>query len=62
MASCNGYQYGDHVVDIITGYKGVVTAKCDYYGKRPVQYLIESIDKTERPCEWWVDSGRLQLV
>ena len=53
--------YGDTVKDSVTGYVGKVTAKCDFYGRRPTQYLIESIDSTDRPIEWWVDNTRLSL-
>ena len=61
MGAVEGYQYNDDVIDLVTGYTGKVTAKCDYYGKRPYQYLVESIDSTGRPCEYWVDSTRLRL-
>lgn len=55
------YKYGDKVRDSVTGYVGTVTAKCDHFGKRPVQYLVEGIDSTGRPIEWWCDVKRLTL-
>ncbi|MGN1399389.1 MAG: hypothetical protein ACI4WG_05280 [Erysipelotrichaceae bacterium] len=61
MGAVEGYQYGDKVIDSVTGYVGKVTAKCDYYCKKPRQYLVESIDSTGRPCEFWVESTRLRL-
>ena len=47
------------VIDKVTGYTGRVTAVCDYYGERPTSYLVESIDRTGRPVEQWVDEQRL---
>lgn len=55
------YKYGDKVRDQVTGYVGDVTAKCDHFGKRPTQYLVEGKDSTGRPIEWWCDSERLSL-
>ena len=61
MGACEGYNKGDKVIDNITGYIGTVTGKCDYYGEKPLQYLVENVDSTGRPVEWWIDSTRLKL-
>ena len=49
------------VKDRITSFYGVITARAEYLiGSN--QYLIESMDHTGRPIEWWTDETRLQLV
>lgn len=53
------FDYGEMVMDTVTGYVGKVTAYADYYGKREAQYLVEGIDSTGRPIEWWVPENRV---
>mgnify|MGYP003290568314 CR=1 FL=1 len=62
MANSCEVTYGLTVRDTVTGYVGKVTAKCDYFGKRPLQYLVEGCDGTGRPIEWWIDFNRLEVV
>lgn len=52
--------YGQQVHDKVTGFCGKVTGYVDYYGIRPKQYLVESIDTTGRPIEQWVEENRLE--
>ena len=54
-------QLGSKVKDLITGYEGTVTAKTEYL-HRESMYLVESVDTTGRPIEWWVDKNRLKVV
>ena len=56
------FSYGDFVRDEVTNYTGVITAYTNYYGKRPALYMVESCDRTGRPCEWWCEEGRLTLI
>ena len=51
----------DKVRDTVTGYEGVITAKAEYIS-RETQYLVESIDNTGRPIEWWEPAGRLEHI
>ena len=54
------FEYGDKVRDMLTGYEGRITAMCSYYGTKPDQYLVESIDSTGRPCDYWIEEERLE--
>lgn len=56
------FKYGDMVRDELTGYIGFITARCDYFGKEPMKYLVESTDSTGRPCEAWLSYERLVLI
>lgn len=56
------FSNGTAVKDKITGYSGTVTGCCNYYGNKQSQYLIENIDSTGRPIEWWIDEDRLEAV
>lgn len=47
--------------DLITGHEGTVTAKTEYL-YRESMYLVESVDTTGRPIEWWVDKNRLKVT
>lgn len=49
---------GAKVKDKETGYIGVVTGKAEYL-YRETQILVENIDNTGRPIEWWTEEGRL---
>lgn len=44
-----------------TGFNGVVTARAEYLYDRP-RVLVESIDSTGRPIEWWYDESRLEVI
>lgn len=54
--------YKTHVRDNVTGYSGKVTAICHYYHKRPDSVLVEGIDTTGRPIEWWTDVERIEIL
>ena len=56
-----GIELGMKVKDVVTGFCGVVTAKCVYLHQEP-RVLIEGIDNTGRPIEWWHDVSRLQII
>ncbi len=55
------FEYGQKVTDKVTGYKGIITAIGYYYGKRPATYMVEGIDTTGRPVEWWVAEDRVEV-
>lgn len=46
------------VKDTTTGYSGVVTARAEYITGEQ-RYLVENVDSTGRPCEYWYDEPRL---
>ena len=48
------------VVDKVTGFSGVITARAEYATTSPNRYLVENIDTTGRPVEWWFDEDRLE--
>lgn len=54
-------EYGTEVVDTLTGFTGRITGYADYFGHRPATALVETIDTTGRPVEWWVELDRLRL-
>lgn len=46
------------VKDKITGYSGTTTARAEYITGE-TRYLVESVDSTGRPTEFWYDESRL---
>ena len=52
---------GDVVRDNITGFSGTVTAKTVYIHREPL-YLVECVDTTNRPIEWWCEESRLIVI
>lgn len=54
--------YGEEVFDKVTKYRGKVTGYVHYFGRKPGQYLVESIDTTGRPIEDWIEEGRVERV
>ena len=56
------FKLGSFVKDIVTGYSGKITAACHYLYRPIPQYLIESVDSTGRPIEWWVEENRLEEI
>lgn len=50
------YDHGDVVVDIVTGYTGVVTAFENYYDQMPNRYLVENCIGNGR----WICESRLK--
>lgn len=54
--------YRTKVKDIVTGYTGEVTAMGYYFERKPRAFLVEGIDNTGRPIEWWVDEHRIELI
>ena len=55
------FKYGERVTDTVTGYTGKVTARCEYYGRRAPQYLVESMGNSGH-SEEWIDEYRLEPV
>ena len=55
------FKYGEKVRDVITGYTGKVTARVDYYGRRPTQFLVETF-RVDTHMEEWFDENRLESV
>lgn len=52
---------GRLVIDPETGFKGKVTARTKYlYGEPRV--MVESVDSTGRPIEWWFEESRVNVL
>lgn len=52
------FKMGAEVRDTVTGFHGVVTARCEYhYGS--VMYRVEKVNKDGLPVEAWFESDRL---
>lgn len=56
------FEYGDMVIDSITGVRGVVTAYCDYYGMEQNQYRIEYKSEAGAMECSWISENRLAKV
>lgn len=54
--------YRTKVKDVVTGYTGEVTAVGYYFERKPRTFLVEGIDNTGRPIEWWVEEYRIELI
>lgn len=52
---------GTKVRDKETGFKGIVTARAEYLYDEPT-LLVESIDDTGRPIEWWYKEKRIEIL
>jgi heat shock protein HspQ len=55
------FEIGARVRDTITGYSGVVTGRAQYVSGVN-RYQVEAVDSTGRPCEWWLDGERCEVV
>lgn len=52
------FNLGHKVEDRVTHYRGKIAARAEYlYG--PNTYLVEGLDTTNRPIEFWVTEDRL---
>ena len=49
----------DKVKDKVTGQTGRITAKAEYLTGETT-YLVENVDSTGRPIEYWYDESRLE--
>ena len=56
-------KYGLGIVaqDVVTGYSGRVTALALYITGE-ITYLIENVDSTGRPCDYWVNESRIVVL
>lgn len=45
----------------VTGYTGICTAVA-YYSTGECRLLVEANDSTGRPCEWWVDARKAEII
>ena len=52
---------GAKVRDKVTKFEGCVTARAEYLYDKP-RVLVEGIDSTGRPIEWWYDESRVTEV
>lgn len=52
---------GSTVKDIETGYTGKVTARAEYLYDDP-SLLVENVDSTGRPIEWWIKETRVEVI
>lgn len=54
-------ELGNTVKDEITGFTGKVTARAEYlYDETKV--LVENIDTTGRPVDWWFTENRVEVI
>lgn len=50
---------GTKVRDKETAFVGIVTARAEYlYGENRI--MVEAVDSTGRPIEWWYDESRVE--
>lgn len=54
-------ELGTNAIDNETGFAGVVTARVGYLYDNP-QVLLEGVDSTGRPCDYWVNESRIEFV
>ena len=54
----NKFNLNDLVRDKVTGYSGRITALASYVSGE-TRYLVENVDSTGRPIEFWYDESRL---
>ena len=52
---------GTKVRDKETKFEGVVTARAEYLYDSP-RVLMENVDSTGRPIEWWQNEARVEEV
>lgn len=52
------FEMKERVEDNVTTMTGVVTARVEYLTSEN-RYLVEGVDSTGRPIEWWIDENRL---
>ena len=52
---------GTKIRDKETKFNGVVTARAEYLYDEP-SVLVESIDSTGRPIEWWYKESRVEVI
>lgn len=50
---------GTRVKDKETKFEGLVTARAEYLYDEP-SVLVESVDSTGRPIEWWYKESRVE--
>lgn len=55
------FRYGERVRDTVTGFGGKVTAFKDHYGRRPVQFFVETV-RADGLCGEWFDENRLESI
>ena len=53
------FQLLQTVKDEVTGFTGVITARAEYSTDK-ILYLLEAVDSTGRPIEWWFEEARLR--
>ena len=53
------FYFGEKVREILTGYVGKITAVAEY-DTGEIRYLVEGLDNTGRPMEFWYDEKRLE--
>lgn len=52
---------GTKVRDKETKFEGVVTARAEYLHENP-RVMVEAVDNTGRPIEWWYEENRVEVV
>lgn len=54
-------ELGTKAKDKQTGFVGSITARVEYLYDTP-QVLLEGVDSTGRPCDYWVNESRIEFV
>lgn len=49
---------GTKAFDSVTGFEGIVAARAEYLHSTS-RVMLESVDSTGRPIEWWYDEERV---
>lgn len=55
------FELGTKVKDQITKFSGIVTARTVFLNSEP-RIMVEGMDTTGRPIEWWFDEERLEEI
>lgn len=55
------FSLDEQVEDTVTGFRGTITARAEYLNS-PNQYLLENLDSTGRPIEYWVIESRIVSI
>lgn len=58
MKKCK-VELGTRMTDIVTGFVGIATARCEYLGVENARYCLENMENG-KPVEAWFDENRLR--
>lgn len=58
----NSFELGDKVVDPISGFAGVVTARAEYLGATPRVQVTGLLNRDGEVPDHWIDEARCRLA